>query len=99
MRISDWSSDVCSSDLIRFAGAGGTKRENDLIARQHLHIPDLRRGARHDGLFARADHDGGRLADIASDDAVKRRSEERRVGKACVGTCRSRWLPYLSKKK
>src|SRR3546814_8648130 len=25
---------------------------------------------------------------------VKRRSEERRVGKACVSTCRSRWSPY-----
>src|SRR3546814_16161393 len=27
------------------------------------------------------------------------RSEERRVGKACVSTCRSRWLPYHEKKK
>src|SRR3546814_12408252 len=30
---------------------------------------------------------------------VKRRSEERRVGKECVSTCRSRWSPYHSKKK
>src|SRR3546814_18521523 len=29
----------------------------------------------------------------------KRRSEERRVGKECVSTCRSRWSPYHSKKK
>src|SRR3546814_17133293 len=27
------------------------------------------------------------------------RSEERRVGKECVSTCRSRWAPYHSKKK
>src|SRR3546814_13935871 len=27
------------------------------------------------------------------------RSEERRVGKECVSTCRSRWSPYHSKKK
>src|SRR3546814_14467088 len=27
------------------------------------------------------------------------RSEERRVGKECVSTCRSRWAPYLYKKK
>src|SRR3546814_11181561 len=27
------------------------------------------------------------------------RSEERRVGKECVSTCRSRWSPYPSKKK
>src|SRR3546814_11550564 len=31
-------------------------------------------------------------------DAVIRRSEERRVGKECVSTCRSRWSPYHSKK-
>src|SRR3546814_15563163 len=31
--------------------------------------------------------------------AGDRRSEERRVGKECVSTCRSRWSPYLSKKK
>src|SRR3546814_13216651 len=27
------------------------------------------------------------------------RSEERRVGKECVSTCRSRWSPYTEKKK
>src|SRR3546814_16950560 len=27
------------------------------------------------------------------------RSEERRVGKECVGTCRNRWAPYPSKTK
>src|SRR3546814_18265782 len=32
-------------------------------------------------------------------DAVSGRSEERRVGKECVSTCRSRWSPYHSKKK
>src|SRR3546814_19361330 len=31
--------------------------------------------------------------------AFSRRSEERRVGKECVSTCRSRWSPYHSKKK
>src|SRR3546814_13406286 len=30
--------------------------------------------------------------------AVLDRSEERRVGKACVSTCRSRWSPYPEKK-
>src|SRR3546814_9212612 len=60
MRISDWSSDVCSSDL---AVAG-------------RHRP-LQIGQRP--LWAR-----GRRC----------RSEERRVGKECVSTCRSRWSPY-----
>src|SRR3546814_13593211 len=37
----------------------------------------------------------------SADDAsrVFQRSEERRVGKECVSTCRSRWSPYHSKKK
>src|SRR3546814_15295143 len=30
---------------------------------------------------------------------LHRRSEERRVGKECVSTCRSRWSPYHSKQK
>src|SRR3546814_18559527 len=30
---------------------------------------------------------------------LQHRSEERRVGKECGNTCRSRWLPYPSKKK
>src|SRR3546814_9068518 len=72
MRISDWSSDVCSSDLtsqdaglpselFRFEG-----NENAVV----LRIDSLDR--RPDGT----------------------RSEERRVGKECVSTCRSRWSPY-----
>src|SRR3546814_15786266 len=32
-------------------------------------------------------------------DQHAQRSEERRVGKECVSTCRSRWPPYHSKKK
>src|SRR3546814_17140302 len=45
-----------------------------------------------------------RLPDTLIIDIVERkpaavRSEERRVGKECVSTCRSRWWPYLSKKK
>src|SRR3546814_2424598 len=60
LRISDWSSDVCSSDLLdsdrlrRAVGLGRVTLINDLVAR----------------------------------------SEERRVGKECVSTCRSRWSPY-----
>src|SRR3546814_12353898 len=33
------------------------------------------------------------------DVVLRRRSEERRVGKECVSTCRSRWAPYHKKKK
>src|SRR3546814_3127913 len=63
MRISDWSSDVCSSDLCR------QPVRLRIIHRLHV-IVDLHRG-----------HAGNR-------------SEERRVGKECVSTCRSRWSPY-----
>src|SRR3546814_6761482 len=74
MRISDWSSDVCSSDL------DGPK----LWGRTRL--APVRGAFRHGELFA---GDRPRPATIAP-----RRSEERRVGKECVSTCRSGWSPY-----
>src|SRR3546814_14603187 len=96
MRISDWSSDVCSSDLVHpvaflekalpggALGQGIDGREK-LLA---LLVVELRRG--HDGapvhqVDVHAAFDQGRDVD---------RSEERRVGKECVSTCRSRWSPY-----
>src|SRR3546814_3736765 len=73
LRISDWSSDVCSSDL-----AGGDVptigRPGDLDLGGH-HLPRRWRGI---GRIATEEH----------------RSEERRVGKECVSTFRSRWSPY-----
>src|SRR3546814_10759082 len=74
MRISDWSSDVCSSDL-------GT--EEILCARFRQHL----RSGHAERPRVRA---AGRR---------ERRSEERRGGKECVSTCRSRWSPYHYKKK
>src|SRR3546814_11674593 len=44
-------------------------------------------------------HADGRAARAALEDARARiRSDERRVGKACVSTCRSRWSPSHYKK-
>src|SRR3546814_15412492 len=77
MRISDWSSDVCSSDLERDRG----RRGRSSLLRRALRSPP------------RAPRTRGRTAAPAS------RSEERRVGKECVSTCRSRWSPYHEKKK
>src|SRR3546814_7830345 len=81
MRISDWSSDVCSSDL---ASIG-----------QRIHFRrTLARGSRL------ADHHLGVAPPqfphvIVEAHALEQlRSEERRVGKECVSTCRSRWSPY-----
>src|SRR3546814_12130951 len=93
MRISDWSSDVCSSDLLSFvilqflsAGTPGTR---DLLAA----ILD-RRGPMPQSAFQRKCRDASVLSNYNP-----RRSEERRVGKECVSTCRSRWSPYHEKKK
>src|SRR3546814_8808691 len=72
MRISDWSSDVCSSDL----HIGGRRQERD-------------RRIGDEGGIARDDVDGkGRRIGEIEDPG---RSEERRVGKERVSTCRSRW--------
>src|SRR3546814_2025058 len=81
MRISDWSSDVCSSDLLM-------QRDVRLDPADH-HF--LERAAHpHHAAFAAAAIDD-QLADHA---VIIGRSEERRVGKECVSTCRSRWSPY-----
>src|SRR3546814_2387455 len=85
MRISDWSSDVCSSDLDGAAAARLVLDDQFLV--ELLGIEGL--------LVARGDI---RLAAGAEgDDVVDRflgRSEERSVGTECVSTCRSRWSPY-----
>src|SRR3546814_4768351 len=80
MRISDWSSDVCSSDLIR--------PDSDRLA--------LADSLREDG-FLRF-RVGDRVETIEEgpipEPSESSRSEERRVGKECDSTCRSRWSPY-----
>src|SRR3546814_11417887 len=87
MRISDWSSDVCSSDLRRGAARAVQGPRASPCDRRSAHPipgPVLARSA------------------IAFGDPVPpapHRSEERRVGKECVSTCRSRWSPYPYKKK
>src|SRR3546814_15367709 len=94
MRISDWSSDVCSSDLLR---AQLCRAPAELaFAQQPLQrVTDPRR-ARQLRLQAQAD---AGMFDTRRDTRLIERSEERRVGKECVSTCRSRWSPYHSKKQ
>src|SRR3546814_7712960 len=83
MRISDWSSDVCSSDLLEL------QRIMDLYGRMVAaghwrdYAIDLGREAAIFSAFRRS-----------AERPEFRRSEERRVGKECVSTCRSRWSPY-----
>src|SRR3546814_12759801 len=89
MRISDWSSDVCSSDLRdadRMAGAGVAAGKAVGGDQRNFDPAPARLGALRVGD---ASHGAGGLLAGAS------RSEERRVGKACVSQCRSRWSLYL----
>src|SRR3546814_2792441 len=96
MRISDWSSDVCSSDLADFiltfsAGHGFQRRSAGKSARHPLQrIDDCRR---HDPEADKC-ADEGRGGTERRQDQQPARSEERRVGKECVSTCRSRWSAY-----
>src|SRR3546814_15556485 len=110
MRISDWSSDVCSSDLIQQNGVYrrgrfpmayiGCERFSRKICPRQV-------GGQTSQSLARLIHSGhaptggGKLHRFAPrrGPQVKHRSEERRVGKEGVSTCRSRWAPYPSKKK
>src|SRR3546814_5001315 len=83
MRISDWSSDVCSSDLLCEVAAGARR-----FPVQAFLLGSTRPDAPAVGFF------GGvhGLERIGAQVAIAR-SEERRVGKACVRSCRFRWSP------
>src|SRR3546814_4658599 len=72
MRISNWSSDVCSSDL-----------DDPVLEDVHCDAPHRDGPAAWIGASGRVSTPAVRLS----------RSEERRVGKECVSTCRSRWSP------
>src|SRR3546814_19788241 len=97
MRISDWSSDVCSSDLTvsdtaYLVSPGVFQR----YAQEHPQVGTLARQEsqqdwqwvqkRFEKLGLHRKHSNGLT--------IWTRSEERRVGKECVSTCRSRWSPY-----
>src|SRR3546814_19130821 len=105
MRISDWSSDVCSSDLAR---QGQDRSRQPRLQLQTLPLLGEPNGRdligpppKGPGPCRKAGTDSGKSARssaLAPDQAkatVKPwRSEERRVGKECVSTCRYRWSPY-----
>src|SRR3546814_20662658 len=99
MRISDWSSDVCSSDLKDKQDDVGPEPDQHpgregLLAR--LVADDARgengaegaaeEGPEEKGGFGRAAH--ARLGISLVENHLDERSEERRVGKECVRACR-----------
>src|SRR3546814_11324334 len=96
MRISDWSSDVCSSDLLEeiLDATPGSCRTLLFSATMPKPIEALARRYQRDSLrIATIDSQRGH-GDISYQAVTVSRSEERRVGKECVSTCRSRWSPY-----
>src|SRR3546814_8505499 len=96
MRISDWSSDVCSSDLGDAQVAGNVRIAG-------LNLLNLFNGDGNGGGFPTArgarDVAGYQMQQAKLVAVIQARSEARRVGKECVSTCRSRWSRYHSKKK
>src|SRR3546814_13741425 len=108
MRISDWSADVCSSDLPGVV--------NVVTAKDNYAGEVLTSDPRVDMVaFTGSAPNGSRVAEVGSKtlkrlllelggksafvvlesaDVAEQRSDERRVGKECVSTCRSRWSPY-----
>src|SRR3546814_2880604 len=102
MRISDWSTDVCSADLEAAAARPG--QESLPQAPRTGFAPKVIRGGFSSsipGAMAANDSEAlqlplyGRIAAGTPIEALRdHRSEERRVGKECVSTCRSRWSPY-----
>src|SRR3546814_12357153 len=103
MRISDWSSDVCSSDLPD--GAPLMPQGLALAASEWAKIGEfVRGGGKIDGKplvdeMALGEMFEGSQANPAYGLTWWLRSEERRVGKECVSTCSSRWSPYHSTTK
>src|SRR3546814_3052691 len=100
MRISDWSSDVCSSDLggapARLAGEVQDPLGASGCAGPHDQQPGRCRGAGADGRLLPHAVPLGRspLTKTSNPSLAGKRSEERRVGKECARTCRSRWSAY-----
>src|SRR3546814_8132597 len=105
-RISDWSSDVCSSDLLLFTLRARwpdfTSRQRRAIERRIVKGPTRWEEEKaSDFRRRRAVYAAERLAwlelngcPLTPATAKKLRSEERRVGKECVSTCRYGWSPY-----
>src|SRR3546814_12040824 len=96
MRISDWSSDVCSSDLIYAATPDYIHAMEVRNPSRLLYVSGTMgldgRGVAGRTLAAQLDLIWSNIAAILA--SADMRSEERRVGKECVSTCRSRWSPY-----
>src|SRR3546814_13275491 len=103
MRISDWSSDVCSSDLAQIFDF---EQNPPSVKWQQINTPEFR--LIYPTSLLKEAQSIANLLDTSVNSIsrslrtkprkipiiLQNRSEERRVGKECVSTCRSRWWPY-----
>src|SRR3546814_18822978 len=103
MLISDWSADVCSSDLLDPAGAAAGERNVDRPRARIDRVFDkflqcagrtLHHLARGDAVYQVLRQTTNGHDTALADQVAASRAEERRVGKECVSKCRSRWSPY-----
>src|SRR3546814_14430486 len=101
MRISDWSSDVCSSDLaglkaLDFPAIERAKLKNgiEVVFARRATVPTVQVAVSFDAGYAADPHNAlGTQSLMLS--LMDERSEERRVGNECVSTCSYWWSPYV----
>src|SRR3546814_15045399 len=106
MRISDWSSDVSLPIYVqgdssrRIAAFDNLRGFAEVDEKGRFILEALPAGEYEVSVFAMVRSGGGGQTSLDSPRAKQQvtvregRSEERRVGKECVSTCRSRWSPY-----
>src|SRR3546814_3137137 len=95
MRISDWSSDVCSSDLRSTQTVSDTSQSSDGQKDAGVTVANNLPDAQDSNAENGSTRSERRVREEETVNyEISKRSEERRVGKECVSTCRSRWSPY-----
>src|SRR3546814_17209715 len=94
MRISDWSSDVCSSDLVVDAGYTDKTIRIENAQPAMMKLNDAFLAQRAQNAVHMDERKSRRITDMLLGERKIHRSEERRVGKECDSPCRSRWSPY-----
>src|SRR3546814_19942343 len=98
MRISDWSSDVCSSDLLccqKFKRiAFSNPKINPASTNGIASLPAQAITRETEGAIYSISASSGIQCHFFPEILLQSRSEERSVGQECVSTCRSRWSPY-----